>query len=108
MSHFDVATCADFARGVLGAKDRDSVERHITTCPKCAATARWLREVRAFAAADEQYEPPPHALKHARTLFAIESLRIVRTRPRPRRSVPSPPWLLPSPQPAHRRSRALS
>jgi anti-sigma factor RsiW len=79
VSHVNVAVCADFARGVLGAKYFAAVQRHLTTCPKCAATARWLREVRAFAAADEQYEPPPHALTHAGALFAIERRRIIRT-----------------------------
>jgi anti-sigma factor RsiW len=77
MSHFDVATCADFARNLLDAKDRADVEGHLTTCPTCAATASWLRAVSAFGAADEQYEPSAEALEHARVLFAIERLRAI-------------------------------
>jgi anti-sigma factor RsiW len=79
LSHFDVATCADFARDLLGAKDRAEVEGHLTTCPECAATARWLRTVSAFGAADERYEPSAEALEHARVLFAIERLRAIMT-----------------------------
>ena len=75
LPHFDVATCADFARDLLDAKDRADVEGHLTTCPECAATARWLSAVRAFGVADQQYEPSAEALKHACGLFAIERPR---------------------------------
>jgi anti-sigma factor RsiW len=77
VSHFDAPACADFARNLLDAKDRAEVEGHLPTCPKCAATARWLRTVSAVAAADEQYEPPAQALEHARALFAIERVRAI-------------------------------
>ena len=77
MSHFDVATCTDFARNLLDAKGRADVEGHLTTCPKCAATDRWLRTVSAFGAADEQYEPSAQTLEHARVLFAIERVRAI-------------------------------
>ena len=76
-THFGVATCTDFARNLLGAKDRADVEGHLTTCPKCAATARWLSTVSAFGAADQRYEPSAQALEHARMLFAIERLRAI-------------------------------
>ena len=75
LPHFDVATCADFARDLLDAKDRADVEGHLTTCPECAATARWLSAVSAFGVADQQYEPSAEALKHACGLFAIERTR---------------------------------
>jgi len=77
VSHFDPATCADFARNLLDAKDRAEVEGHLTTCPECAATARWLGTVSAFAAADERYEPPTPTLEYARVLFAIERVRAI-------------------------------
>jgi anti-sigma factor RsiW len=101
MSHFDlaIAICADFARGILAAENRPVVERHIAICPKCAATAGWLREVMAFAAADQQYEPPPHALKQARAQFMREFPGIVS---RACDSPSSPRWPLPSPQTAPR------
>jgi anti-sigma factor RsiW len=101
MSHFDlaIAICADFARGILAAENRPAVERHIAICPKCAATAGWLREVTAFAAADQQYEPPPHALKQARAQFMREFPGIVS---RACDSPSSPCWPLPSPQTAPR------
>jgi anti-sigma factor RsiW len=107
MSHFDlaIAICADFARGILAAENRPAVERHIAMCPKCAATAEWLREVTAFAAADQQYEPPPHALEHARTQFTREFPGIVSSTCD---SPPPPRWPLPFPQPAHRRPRGPS
>lgn len=79
LSHFDVATGTDFARDLLGAQDRADVEGHLATCPKCAATASWLRTVSAFGAADEQYEPSAAALEHARVLFVIERLRAIVT-----------------------------
>jgi anti-sigma factor RsiW len=82
MSHLDVATCADFVRGVLGPKDRAVLERHVVTCRSCAATVRSLRDVAAIAATDGQYEPPAYALRHARALFSIERPRIIRGLPR--------------------------
>jgi hypothetical protein len=75
LPHFDVATCADFARDLLDAKDRADVEGHLTTCPECAATARWLSAVSAFGVADQQYEPSAEALEHVCGLFAIERPR---------------------------------
>jgi anti-sigma factor RsiW len=82
MGHFDAPACADYVRGVLGPKRRTALERHIATCRSCATTVRWLREVAEIAAADEEYEPPPHVLRHARALFAVEREKIMRALPR--------------------------
>ena len=81
MSHLDVASCADFARGVLGWKDRAVLERHVAACRSCAATVRMLRDMAMIAAVDEQYEPPAYVLRHARALFSIERPRIMRGLP---------------------------
>jgi anti-sigma-K factor RskA len=70
MRHVDVAFCADFVRGIVGAGDRTALERHIATCRPCAANLRWLVEVAALTAADEQYEPPAELLARAGAMFA--------------------------------------
>jgi anti-sigma factor RsiW len=79
LPHFDVATGADFARDLLGAKDRADVEGHLTTCPECAATAKVAVRGARVRVADQQYEPSAEALEHARGLFAIERPRAIVT-----------------------------
>lgn len=69
MGHFDVAFCADFVRGIVGADDRVALERHIEICRPCAANLRWLIEVAALTAADQRYEPPAELLLQAGALF---------------------------------------
>jgi anti-sigma-K factor RskA len=70
MGHFDVAFCADFVRGIVGADDRAELERHIAVCRACAANLRWLVEVAALTAADARYEPPAELLTRADAMFA--------------------------------------
>ncbi|HJZ71679.1 MAG TPA: hypothetical protein VKE51_08045 [Vicinamibacterales bacterium] len=82
MLHADAATCADFVRGLLPQDARDALARHIAVCPTCAGTVDWLRAVTAMAAADGQYEPPPHVLRRARAVFALERPRLIRALPR--------------------------
>jgi len=82
MLHADAATCADFVRGLLPATTRDALARHITQCRTCAETVEWLRAVTAITAADGEYEPPPHVLRRARAVFALERPRLIRALPR--------------------------
>jgi hypothetical protein len=82
MMHADAATCADFVRGLLPPDARASLARHITECRTCAGTVEWLRAVASLAAADGEYEPPPHVLRRARALFALERPRLIRALPR--------------------------
>ena len=70
MGHFDVAFCADFVRGIVGADDRVALERHIAICRPCAANLQWLIEVAAVTAADDRYEPPAELLSRADAMFA--------------------------------------
>src|SRR6185436_19341486 len=58
MGHFDVAFCADFVRGIVGADDRAALERHIGMCRACAANLQWLVDVAALTAAYALYQPP--------------------------------------------------
>jgi anti-sigma-K factor RskA len=74
MGHFDVAFCADFVRGIVGAEDRAALERHVANCPGCAANLRWLIEVAALTAADARYEPPAELLTRADAMFATANL----------------------------------
>jgi hypothetical protein len=82
MLHADAATCADFVRGLLPPDARAALARHITVCRTCAGTVDWLRAVTAVTAADGEYEPPPHVLRHARAVFALERPRFIRALPR--------------------------
>jgi anti-sigma-K factor RskA len=70
MGHFDVAFCADFVRGIVGADDRAALERHIAVCRPCAANLQWLVDVAALTAADARYEPPAELLTKADAMFA--------------------------------------
>jgi hypothetical protein len=70
MGHFDVAFCADFVRGIVGADDRVALERHIAICRPCAANLQWLVELAALTAADRLYEPPAELLVRAGAMFA--------------------------------------
>jgi anti-sigma-K factor RskA len=106
MAHFDDALCADFVRGILGAKDRVSLERHLPTCTSCGATVRWLRDVAMLASADEQYEPPRDVLIRAGAVFATAYAQDVF--PPPRQAGPRRRWRLGPAAPVPRRSRASS
>jgi hypothetical protein len=70
MGHFDVAFCADFVRGIVGADDRVALEQHIGSCRPCAANLQWLVELAALTAAEWQYEPPAELLVRAGAMFA--------------------------------------
>ena len=70
MAHFDVAFCADFVRGIVGADDRAALERHIAICRPCAANLQWLVDLAALTAADARYEPPAELLTRADAMFA--------------------------------------
>jgi anti-sigma factor RsiW len=82
MMHADAATCADFVRGLLPPDARAALAHHITECRSCAGTVEWLRAVASVAVTDGDYEPPPHVLRRARALFALERPRIIRALPR--------------------------
>ena len=82
MAHFDVAFCADFVRGIVGADDRAALERHIAICRACAANLQWLVDVAALTAADARYEPPAELLTRADAMFATAT---------PERPCPTPP-----------------
>ena len=82
MLHADAATCADFVRGLLPPDDRAALARHITVCRTCADTVEWLRAITAMAAVDTEFEPPPHVLRRARAVFALERPRLIRALPR--------------------------
>jgi anti-sigma factor RsiW len=82
MLHADAATCADFVRGLLPPDAKAALARHLTTCRTCAGTVEWLRAVTTIAAADGEYEPPPHVLRRARAVFALERPKIIRALPR--------------------------
>ena len=73
MAHFDVAFCADFVRGIVGADDRAALERHIAICRPCAANLRWLVDLAALTAAEARYEPPAELLTRADAMFATAS-----------------------------------
>jgi anti-sigma-K factor RskA len=85
MGHFDVAFCADFVRGIVGADDRAALERHIAICRACAANLQWLVDVAALTAADARYEPPAELLTRADAMFATASTAT------PERPCPTPP-----------------
>jgi len=101
MRHFDVAFCADFVRGIVGAGDGMALERHIATCRPCAANLRWLVEVAALTAADEQYEPPAELLMRADALFATANPQDA---PGPRSDAPLPQETASEPPPEESRS----
>jgi hypothetical protein len=94
MEHFDVAFCADFVRGIVGADDRAALERHVAVCRPCAANLRWLIELAALTLADARYEPPAELLGVADAMFAIANPRSPRlpcpTRPAPAGCEPQP------------------
>jgi anti-sigma-K factor RskA len=75
MGHFDVAFCADFVRGIVGADDRTALERHIETCRPCAANLQWLLDLAALTAVERQYEPPAELLVRADAMFATGKLQ---------------------------------
>ena len=74
MGYVDVAFCADFVRGIVGADDRVAIERHMAVCRPCAANLRWLIELAAVTAADQRYEPPAELLTRADAMFATAAV----------------------------------
>jgi len=72
MKHFTVWEWVDFARGVAGDTDRQSMEAHLSSgCTSCKRLVTMLQGVTTIARAEADIEPPEGALRYGKALFSL-------------------------------------
>jgi anti-sigma factor RsiW len=72
MKHFSIWQWTDFVRGVASDDDRPAMDAHLSGgCPRCERVVTLLRGVANSARSDAAYEPPDHAIRHARALYSL-------------------------------------
>ena len=69
MNHVSFGTLVDVVRGVSTADSRERVQRHLSVCPRCAATAARLTRLVAIGRAATDGEPPDEVVNAAIMLF---------------------------------------
>lgn len=66
----------DCFEGVLTGREAQLIEAHLSTgCNKCVAERQWYERLRAIAASDDTFVPPPWVLKRAMRLFDRERVQ---------------------------------
>ena len=72
MKHFDGWQWAEFMRGLSKGVARSAMEMHLSSgCPGCQRTVDLLRGVAVTAQGEANYEPPEHAIQHAKAIFSL-------------------------------------
>jgi anti-sigma factor RsiW len=69
ISHPPFDRLADLAEGLLGAADRTAVERHVSTCSRCADDVAWLIHTIGLMRSDDTESAPEHVINRAVRLF---------------------------------------
>jgi hypothetical protein len=76
MSHFDIASWTDFARGCASVGDRAAMEVHLADgCRSCQATVELVQRVVVTVRGDGLHEPPPDVVRCARAISALQRPR---------------------------------
>ena len=71
MKHFALTEWADFVRGVTTYEQTESMQKHLDEdCSRCKQTAAMWTSMVAFGQREVTYEPPPSALRIAKSYFA--------------------------------------
>lgn len=72
MKHFSIWQWADFVRGLGDAATRTAMDAHLSSpCQRCQRVADTLGRVASIAQTESAYEPPQHAVRYARALYAM-------------------------------------
>jgi hypothetical protein len=75
VKHFSLTEWADFARGVVSAKQAALMQKHLDEdCADCQKTARIWSSMTEFARREKTYEPQASALRVALSYFAPYTL----------------------------------
>ena len=69
ISHPPFDRLADLAEGLLDAADRGAVERHVSTCSRCAEDVDWLTHTIDLMRSDDSESAPQHVINRAIRLF---------------------------------------
>ena len=81
MKHFALAEWADFVRGIAKSEQSAAMQKHLDeNCSRCAQDVRMWTSVVGFAQQEVTYEPPPSALRIAKSYFAALQLASRQTR----------------------------
>ena len=73
ISHPPFDRLADLAEGLLDAADRPAVERHISTCTRCADDVAWLTHTIGLMRSDDSESAPEHVINRAIRLFNVHT-----------------------------------
>jgi anti-sigma factor RsiW len=69
ISHPPFDRLADLAEGLLDAADRTAVERHVSTCSRCADDVAWLTHTISLMRSDDSESAPDHVINRAVRVF---------------------------------------
>jgi hypothetical protein len=69
ISHPPFDRLADLAEGLLDGADRTAVERHVSTCSRCADDVAWLIHTISLMRSDDSESAPEHVINRAVRLF---------------------------------------
>jgi hypothetical protein len=71
VKHFSITEWTDFARGLVTAEQRSSMQRHLDeNCGRCKKTVGMWTSLLAFAEREASYEPPDSALRVVNSYLA--------------------------------------
>jgi len=79
MRHYSMEKWVDFARGVIGERERVAMQIHIENgCRECSAALSLWHRVHTVGRREQAYEPPESAMRALRGAFALHAVRKVR------------------------------
>jgi hypothetical protein len=76
MGHYSMEKWVDFARNVIGEKERGAMQSHLENgCKECSKVLRMWQRVYSVARHEHSFEPPESAVRSMKGTFAIEGPR---------------------------------
>ena len=75
MSHYDITRWTDYLRGLVDARDRFEMTRHLSECDSCRATHDLFARAALRMQSDAQYVVPEYVMRKARAIFSANAPR---------------------------------
>lgn len=79
MGHYSMEQWVDFARGVIGERERAAMQSHLENgCRACSESRRLWERVHTLSRHEQAHEPPKSVVRALRATFALHGPRKVR------------------------------
>ena len=76
MDHYSMEKWVDFARGVIGAREKTAMQSHLDTgCKQCSKALKLWKHVHQVARQETALEPPESAVRQMKAAMAIHGPR---------------------------------